>query len=515
MKTVENNDFVEVESQLDDQSKQSSSGDIAADSLRILEALLFASDELLSTARIKAILPENPDARKIRKMVDKINAQLQKERHPFEIVEIGGGYQFRTVAYFHPWVRQIFKEKAAKKLSIQALECLAIIAYKQPVSKAEIEAVRGVVSDGAMKTLLEKKLITISGRSDKPGKPLQYSTTNEFLKYFGLNKIEDLPRIEEFEAIAREKIEDLSFEELSDNKGSETDIDSENQKPETGEQDIQSENSQTPDESTVALETDDAEKKTDSELVEKQNPPNEDQPEQQSEKEDSETVSGSEPPSQTEQAQVSPEPTAVFEIHDFLNEDETEEETRQDFTGEKTEKQEPVNKEAPVNEGTTVIPEPTAVFEIHDFLDTLEAEASAEMNSDQPGSSLSDNRGSQSSVNEKETDGKKLNSASEQDMAEVETAEITVDKKDKSEEVVAKGPKAPKNTTAAKKKTDSKNSAGSRETKNGSVEDDDEETLEIFLPEKIVSDGESEDPVQQKKGFFSKIRKKKKEESEE
>lgn len=465
MKTVENNDFVEVESQLDDQSKQSSSGDIAADSLRILEALLFASDELLSTARIKAILPENPDARKIRKMVDKINAQLQKERHPFEIVEIGGGYQFRTVAYFHPWVRQIFKEKAAKKLSIQALECLAIIAYKQPVSKAEIEAVRGVVSDGAMKTLLEKKLITISGRSDKPGKPLQYSTTNEFLKYFGLNKIEDLPRIEEFEAIAREKIEDLSFEELSDNKGSETDIDSENQKPETGEQDIQSENSQTPDESTVALETDDAEKKTDSELVEKQNPPNEDQPEQQSEKEDSETVSGSEPPSQTEQAQVSPEPTAVFEIHDFL--------------------------------------------------DTLEAEASAEMNSDQPGSSLSDNRGSQSSVNEKETDGKKLNSASEQDMAEVETAEITVDKKDKSEEVVAKGPKAPKNTTAAKKKTDSKNSAGSRETKNGSVEDDDEETLEIFLPEKIVSDGESEDPVQQKKGFFSKIRKKKKEESEE
>ena len=211
MKTVENDGFVEVESQLDDQQEQASTGDFTADSLRILEALLFASDELLSAARIKAILPDNPDARKIRKMVDKINVQLQKERHPFEIVEIGGGYQFRTVAYYHPWVRQIFKEKAAKKLSIQALECLAIIAYKQPVSKAEIEAIRGVVSDGAMKTLLEKKLVTISGRSEKPGRPLQYSTTQEFLKYFGLNKIEDLPRIEEFEAIAREKIDDLSL----------------------------------------------------------------------------------------------------------------------------------------------------------------------------------------------------------------------------------------------------------------------------------------------------------------
>ncbi|NLE01561.1 MAG: SMC-Scp complex subunit ScpB [Fibrobacter sp.] len=198
--------------------------DTSADTFRILEALLFASDELLNVSRIKSILPGNPDGKQIRKMVDKINVQLQKERHPFEIVEIGGGYQFRTVAYYHPWVRQIFKEKVAKKLSLQALECLAIVAYKQPISKAEIEAVRGVVSDGAMKTLLEKKLITISGRSDKPGRPLQYSTTSEFIRYFGLNKIEDLPRIEEFEAIAREKIDDLSLEELRNGES-----DSENQ----------------------------------------------------------------------------------------------------------------------------------------------------------------------------------------------------------------------------------------------------------------------------------------------
>lgn len=199
----------------DSASTENSSDSNKPEDLRILEAVLFASDELMTAARIKAILPGQPDARKIRSMVDKINVQLQKERHPFEIVEIGGGYQFRTITFYHTWVRQIFKEKAVKKLSIQALECLAIIAYKQPISKAEIEAIRGVVSDGAMKTLLEKRLVTISGRSDKPGRPLLYATTTVFLTYFGLNKIEDLPRIEEFEALAREKMDDLSIEELA------------------------------------------------------------------------------------------------------------------------------------------------------------------------------------------------------------------------------------------------------------------------------------------------------------
>ncbi len=199
-----------------DESAQKQASQPKTEDLRILEALLFASDEPLCASRIKAILPEQPDLRKIRKMVEKINLQLEKERHPFEITEIAGGFQFRTVPFYQPWVKQIFKEKAAKKLSIQALECLAIIAYKQPLSKAEIEAIRGVISDGAMRTLLEKRLITISGRSEKPGRPLLYSTTSVFLHHFGLNKIADLPKIEEFEALAREKMEDLSFEQLED-----------------------------------------------------------------------------------------------------------------------------------------------------------------------------------------------------------------------------------------------------------------------------------------------------------
>jgi len=186
----------------------------APETLRILEAVLFASDEVMSPAKLKTMLPDAPDARIIRKMVDEINIKLQQERHPFEIVELGGGYQFRTVPYYQPWVQQLFKEKSARKISIQGLECLAIIAYKQPISKAEIEAIRGVLSDGAMKTLLEKHLITISGRSDKPGRPLLYGTTQEFLQYFGINKLSDLPNIEEFEAVAKEQMELFSDEAL-------------------------------------------------------------------------------------------------------------------------------------------------------------------------------------------------------------------------------------------------------------------------------------------------------------
>jgi segregation and condensation protein B len=199
---------------VDAEKESAAPQEAAPDTLRVLEALLFASDDLLTAARLKTVLPGGPDARAIRGMVDRINCQLQKERHPFEIVEIGGGYQFKTIAYYHPWVRQIFQEKASRRLSIQALECLSIVAYRQPLSKAEIEAIRGVISDGAMKTLLERRLITVTGRSEKVGRPLHYGTTQEFLTYFGLNKIGDLPKIEEFEAMVRQKIEDMPAEEL-------------------------------------------------------------------------------------------------------------------------------------------------------------------------------------------------------------------------------------------------------------------------------------------------------------
>ena len=209
------------------------------DELRIFEALLFASEEMLTPAKLKTLLPGAPDSKSIRKMVGEINEKLQSENHPFEIVESGGGYQFRTLALYYPWVRKLYKERAAKKLSVAALECLAIIAYRQPISKADVEAVRGVMSDGSMKTLLEKRLVDFTRDDSRPGRPLLYSTTNEFLKYFGINKISDLPKIEEFEAMARDKMEALSTEELSLQEEIEF-----NQEPEESEQDQQENNNE-------------------------------------------------------------------------------------------------------------------------------------------------------------------------------------------------------------------------------------------------------------------------------
>ncbi|MDR3013161.1 MAG: SMC-Scp complex subunit ScpB [Chitinispirillales bacterium] len=200
----------------DGESSEEEDAGAVTDTRRILEALLFASDELLTPAKLKTLIPGAPDARSIRKLAGEINERLSAGGHPFEIVEAGGGYQFRTLSAYHPWVRKLYKERAAKKLSLQALECLAIIAYRQPITKAEVEAIRGVLSDGAMKTLLERKLVDIWGRSEKPGRPLLYGTTGDFLKYFGINKLSDLPRIEEFEAMARAKMEEMEERELLD-----------------------------------------------------------------------------------------------------------------------------------------------------------------------------------------------------------------------------------------------------------------------------------------------------------
>ncbi|GBU23369.1 hypothetical protein R80B4_03286 [Fibrobacteres bacterium R8-0-B4] len=217
------NDGVDTDTNTDaadvvDVDTQQQQDENAIDETRILEALLFASDELLTPSKLKAILPGSPDARHIRKMAGEINERLLTEGHPFEIVEAAGGYQFRTLAAYHPYVRKLYKERAAKKLSLQALECLAIIAYRQPISKAEVEGIRGVMSDGAIKTLLERKLIDLCGRSDKPGRPMLYGTTSDFLRYFGINKISDLPRMEEFEQMARAKMEEMSADELSGEK---------------------------------------------------------------------------------------------------------------------------------------------------------------------------------------------------------------------------------------------------------------------------------------------------------
>ncbi len=172
----------------------------------LVEAALFASTELLTLRHLRELVDSTLTAAKVQKLVDSTNRRLTEGKHPFEIVSAAGGWRLRTRPELYPWLRGLFKEVQNRRLSQAVLETLAVVAYKQPITKAEIEAVRGVSADGALKKLLEKKLVTVSGRTDTPGRPLTYGTTREFLEYFGISKLpDDLPRLAEFEELVQSR----------------------------------------------------------------------------------------------------------------------------------------------------------------------------------------------------------------------------------------------------------------------------------------------------------------------
>ncbi len=137
--------------------------------------------------------------------VEQLNAELEETTRPYRIVEIAGGYQFATRSEYAEYVSRLFKEKSRRRLSGASLESLAIIAYKQPVSKQDVENIRGVNCDEVLKSLLEKNLITITGRSESVGRPLLYGTTTEFLRHFGLHSVSDLPKPRELEELMKEE----------------------------------------------------------------------------------------------------------------------------------------------------------------------------------------------------------------------------------------------------------------------------------------------------------------------
>lgn len=169
---------------------------------RIVEVLIFASDAPLSINRIKNILNET-DKEDIEKVIQELNTEY--ESRSFKIIKVARGYQMVTKPEYHQWVKRLFAPRARPKLSQAALETLAVIAYKQPVSRAEIEAIRGVNCDGVLSTLLERNLITVKGRATTVGRPLLYGTTEEFLRYFGINHLSDLPSLEEIDEILKER----------------------------------------------------------------------------------------------------------------------------------------------------------------------------------------------------------------------------------------------------------------------------------------------------------------------
>lgn len=177
----------------------------------VVEALIFASDEPLSASEIvkaiKEIDGEDTEVanKDIDSVIDNLNSSYEESDRAFRILRIANGYTFGTKTEFAKYVGFLSNEKSKRRLSNAALETLAIIAYKQPITKPEIETIRGVNSDYMINTLLEKGLITIKGRADTVGRPLLYSTTDDFLKYFGLNKITDLPKPREIEEIMRDQ----------------------------------------------------------------------------------------------------------------------------------------------------------------------------------------------------------------------------------------------------------------------------------------------------------------------
>jgi segregation and condensation protein B len=178
-----------------------------------IEALIFASDKPLTTLEITELVNNALGFMDDKVTLDQVEASLEgitekynADFYPFSVVQSGGGWQFLTKGAYHKTVAQLNGEKFLKRLSAAALETLAIVAYKQPVTKGEIEAIRGVSSDYAVQKLLEKELIVISGRNEKaPGQPLLYSTSKNFMDYFGINSPEELPQIRE--VLANQAIE--------------------------------------------------------------------------------------------------------------------------------------------------------------------------------------------------------------------------------------------------------------------------------------------------------------------
>ncbi len=186
--------------------------------LSVIEALLFVSERPLSLEQIRTALPELSTS-DIRAHLERMRADFEAQQKGVRIIEIAGGFQLVTAPQMSAFLKKFFKQKRTERLSRPALETLAIIAYKQPVTRLEIESLRNVNVDGIMLTLTEKGLVRVVGERKAPGRPKVYGTTKQFLEYFGLKSLEDLPKIEDFarlQAVEAEGIVPLSEEPQPD-----------------------------------------------------------------------------------------------------------------------------------------------------------------------------------------------------------------------------------------------------------------------------------------------------------
>ena len=164
---------------------------------KIIEALLFVSDKPVSLDALRDVL-KDVDPTEVRATIEELNQEYASSGRSFTIKEIAGGFQMLTDPIYSKWISALYK-RPPDRLTGPSLETLAIIAYKQPITRAEIEAIRGVNVDGVLRTLEERTLIRTKGRMDAPGRPILYATTAEFLQHFGLKSLEELPKLKEFQ----------------------------------------------------------------------------------------------------------------------------------------------------------------------------------------------------------------------------------------------------------------------------------------------------------------------------
>lgn len=180
----------------------------------IIEAIIFGSDSELSVRQIKELLELfkiSVTSQQIEQVVESLNIKYLETGSSFEIIKIAGGYQFATKKEYAQYLGKLYSESQRKKLTPSALETLSIIAYKQPVTRPEIEFIRGVNVDYIVNSLLERELISILGRADSPGRPILYGTTKNFLRVLGLNSLDELPKLREINEILKtEKVEGIT-----------------------------------------------------------------------------------------------------------------------------------------------------------------------------------------------------------------------------------------------------------------------------------------------------------------
>lgn len=177
----------------------------------IIESLLFVAEDPLSIDRIRAICAD-AETREIRQALQSLSDEYQRRGGGFYLCEVAGGYQIRTRREYTEWISRLIKP-APQRLSKAALETLAIVAYKQPIIRSDIEHIRGVDCGGVLKILLERKLIRVLGRKEIPGRPLIYATTKQFLEVFNLRDLNDLPSPKEIEELLTDSSEKLNQSE--------------------------------------------------------------------------------------------------------------------------------------------------------------------------------------------------------------------------------------------------------------------------------------------------------------